>query len=69
MTVQDMPLKLGGKVSDVSKKAMVLDLTVNSDKLNITDLLSLVPKEYMKKAEGLKGNGTAQVMLAITGVS
>jgi len=69
MTVQDMPLKLGGKVSDVSKKAMVLDLTVNSEKLNITDLLSLVPKEYMKKAEGLKGNGTAQVMLAITGVS
>jgi uncharacterized protein involved in outer membrane biogenesis len=69
MTVQDMPLKLAGKVSDLSKKAMLLDLTINSDKLNITDLLSLVPKEYMKKAEGLKGNGTAQVMLAITGVS
>jgi uncharacterized protein involved in outer membrane biogenesis len=69
MTVQDMPLKLAGKVSDLSKKVMVLDLTVNSDQLNITDLLSLVPVEYMKKAEGLKGNGTAKVMLAITGTS
>ncbi len=67
MTVQDMALKVSGKVSDVSGKAMVLDLTVSSDKLNITELLSLVPKEYMKKAEGLKGNGTAQVMLAIKG--
>jgi len=67
MTVQDMPLSLAGTVSDVRKSAMVLNLTVNSGKLNITELLSLVPKEYMKKAEGVKGIGTAQVALGITG--
>jgi uncharacterized protein involved in outer membrane biogenesis len=67
IAVQDMPLTLAGTISDVRKSAMVLDLTVNSGKLNITELLSLVPREYMKKAEGLKGIGTAQVALAITG--
>jgi hypothetical protein len=68
LTVQDMALKVAGRISGLSKEARALDLTVSSDKLNITDLLSLVPKEYMKKAEGLKGRGTAQVLLAITGV-
>ena len=45
----------------------MLDFTVGSDSLNIADLLSLVPREYMKKAEGLKGTGIAQVSIAITG--
>ena len=68
VTVQDMPLALTGRVSGLSKETMTLDLTVKSENLNITELLSLVPKEYMKKAEGVKGNGTAQIMLAITGI-
>lgn len=65
-TLQEMGLNVGGSVTGASKTP-VLDLRVTSDKLNIADLLSLVPKEYMKKAEGLKGTGIAQVELTIKG--
>ncbi len=67
MTVQDMSLTFGGKVKDV-RKSMELDLSVGSDQLNIADLLSLVPKEYMKKAEGLSGKGTVAAHISITGI-
>ena len=65
-SLQDMHMTITGGVSGVQKK-MALNLAVGSDNLNIAELLSLVPKEYMKKAEGLKGNGLAQVHLRITG--
>jgi uncharacterized protein involved in outer membrane biogenesis len=66
LAVQDMVLSASGTVSSATKKP-VLALAVESDKLNIADLLSLIPREYMKKAEGLKGNGTARVKVAISG--
>jgi hypothetical protein len=68
LTVQDMRLTLAGTMADLRKENSVLDLSIGSDSVNIADLLSLVPKEYMKKAEGLKGTGTAQVHIALTGV-
>ncbi len=45
----------------------MLDLAIGSDSLNIADHLSLVPVEYMEKAEGAEGTGIAQVSIAITG--
>jgi uncharacterized protein involved in outer membrane biogenesis len=66
MVLQDMRLVLSGSASQVRSNT-VLDLTVGSDSLNIADLFSLVPREYLKKAEGLKGTGIAQVHIAITG--
>jgi hypothetical protein len=35
--------------------------------LNITDLLSLLPREYMKKAGGVKGRGIARVHITASG--
>ncbi|HEX9006036.1 MAG TPA: AsmA-like C-terminal region-containing protein [Bacteroidota bacterium] len=64
--VQDMTLNLAGTVSGL-RSTKVLNLTIGSEDLNIAELLSLVPREYMKKAEGVKGNGTAQVHIAIAG--
>ncbi len=66
-SVQSMSMSLVGTVKDVRKKVMMLDLSLGSENLNIAELLSLVPKEYMKQAEGLSGKGTAAVHLAITG--
>ncbi len=66
MVLQDMRLVLSGSASHLQSNS-VLAFTVGSDSLNIADLLSLVPREYMKKAEGLKGTGIAQVSIAITG--
>jgi len=66
ITVQDMRLMLSGSVSRLRSDTR-LDLSVGSDSLNIADLLSLVPRVYLKKAEGIEGNGTAQVHITVTG--
>jgi hypothetical protein len=66
MTFQDMRLALKGTVSHVRANS-VLDIAVGSDSLNIADLFSLVPKEYLKKAEGIRGTGIARIHLAVTG--
>jgi uncharacterized protein involved in outer membrane biogenesis len=66
ITVQDMKMALSGTVSGL-RTTKVLNLTIGSDNLNIAELFSLIPREYMKKAEGVKGNGIAHVHLALTG--
>jgi uncharacterized protein involved in outer membrane biogenesis len=66
MVLQDMCLVLAGSVSRIRLNP-VLEITVGSDSLNIADLFSLVPGEYMEKAKGVKGTGIAQVSIAVTG--
>ena len=66
VTFQDMRLVLAGVVSEVTGNP-VLDLTLGSDSLNIAELFSLIPGEYRQKAEGARGDGIAQVRIAITG--
>jgi uncharacterized protein involved in outer membrane biogenesis len=66
LTFQDMRLAMKGTVSNV-RSSSVLDITVGSDSLNIADLFSLVPREYMKKAEGIRGTGIARIHIAVTG--
>lgn len=66
ITFQQMSMTLSGTVADL-RGMMRLNLVLGAEALPITDLLSLIPKEYMKKAEGLKGNGTVQVRIAVTG--
>ena len=65
-TVQEISLTMQGTVSDVTSTPR-MDLVFEGDKINIAELLSIMPKEYMKKAEGLKGNGMAQVKLKVSG--
>lgn len=66
LTVQRMPLRLDGTISGL-RSTTVLDCSVGSDSVNIAELLSIIPKEYMSRAEGVKGNGVAQVRIAVTG--
>ncbi|HEX7571472.1 MAG TPA: AsmA family protein [Bacteroidota bacterium] len=66
MIFQDMRLALKGTVSHVRSNS-VLDITVGSDSLNIADLFSLVPREYLKKAEGIRGTGIARIHIAVSG--
>jgi uncharacterized protein involved in outer membrane biogenesis len=66
MVFQDMRLAMKGTVSHVRTNT-VMDISVGSDSLNIADLFSLVPREYMKKAEGVKGSGIARVKILVTG--
>ncbi|HCV43462.1 MAG TPA: hypothetical protein DGH68_08245 [Bacteroidetes bacterium] len=64
--VQEIPLTVTGDVTGVTK-VPVMNLVISSDKVSIPELLSLVPKEYMKKAEGVKGKGTAKVKIEVKG--
>ena len=66
VTVQDIAMEVGGTIAPLTSVPM-MDMVIGSDKVNIADLFSLAPKEYMKKAEGLKGTGTAQVKIIIKG--
>ncbi len=65
-SVQDIALDISGTIASVTG-VPVFDMVFGSDKVNIADIFSLTPKEYMKKAEGLKGTGTAQVQITIKG--
>jgi len=67
LTVQDMALAVKGTIGTVSGDPN-LDIALESDRINIAELLSIAPKEYMKKAEGVKGEGIARVRISITGV-
>jgi uncharacterized protein involved in outer membrane biogenesis len=62
-----IPLTVSGFVAGMSKTPRV-DLAVRSSGAKIPDLLSLVPREYMKDAEGFEGTGTAEIGLSIKGV-
>jgi uncharacterized protein involved in outer membrane biogenesis len=66
LTFQDMRLSLKGTVSHLRSNT-VLGIAVGSDSLNIADLFSLVPREYLKKAEGIRGTGIARIHIAISG--
>jgi uncharacterized protein involved in outer membrane biogenesis len=66
-TVQDIVLNIKGSVENVST-APFMNIILESDKAGIPDLLSLAPPEYMKKAEGLQGTGTAKVNITVSGI-
>ena len=66
MRFQSMPLRVSGTVDHV-RATPAFDIVIGADSLNIADLLSLVPAEYMGKVEGLKGEGTAHVRIGVKG--
>jgi uncharacterized protein involved in outer membrane biogenesis len=66
-TVEDIALTISGTIGQL-RGDPALDITIHSDKVNIAELLSLAPKEYMKAAEGLQGTGTATIHFVMSGV-
>jgi uncharacterized protein involved in outer membrane biogenesis len=65
-TVQDIVLTMSGNFDSISTTPQ-MNLVFESNNASIPQLLSLAPKEYMKKAEGLEGTGTAQISIVIAG--
>ncbi len=65
-TFEKLPFTVNGTIADL-KKMFMMDINVEAKDANITDLLSLIPKEYAAKTSGISGNGVAQVRLKITG--
>ena len=65
-TVQEIPLSMSGEVTACTKTPL-MNLVVTSDKVSIPELLSLIPQEYLSKAEGVKGTGVARARIEIRG--
>ena len=66
--IHEIALVLKGTVEHLQSKPM-LDLSITSTKANLAQLLSLVPKEYMKAAQGLSSSGTFEFTMTIKGES
>jgi uncharacterized protein involved in outer membrane biogenesis len=66
VSVQDIRLNMTGEVTECTN-VPALNLLVESDKVGIPELLSLIPKDYMKKAEGVRGDGVAKVKVEVKG--
>lgn len=66
IAIRQIALVLKGTVARV-QTAPSLNLTVASTKADIAQLLSLVPKEYMKTAEGISSTGTFQFSMNVKG--
>ena len=66
-SVQDIVLTVSGRVDSVST-APTMNIVLESTSAGIPELLSLAPAEYMKKAEGLEGTGTAQIKITVSGL-
>ncbi len=66
ISIHEIALLLKGTIEHVQSKPM-LDLSITSTKANLAQLLSLVPKEYMKAAQGLTSSGTFEFTMTIKG--
>lgn len=64
--IRQMALVLKGTV-ERAQTTPSLNLTLTSTKADVAQLISLVPKEYMKAAEGITSTGTFQFSMNIKG--
>lgn len=67
--LKDVPFQVRGTVADLQKPALMLDLTVSSPGVQMSQLLSLVPPEMLKKAKGITSSGDIRLSARITGES
>jgi AsmA-like C-terminal region/AsmA family/Protein of unknown function len=66
-SVNGMPLLVSGFFAGVSTERPYVNLVVTGDNLGITDLFSLIPREYMGRAPALKGEGDVRVRVQTSG--
>jgi hypothetical protein len=64
--LQRIPLSITGSIRGLMS-APTLDLNIVSDSVNIADLLSIIPGEYLERAAGATGTGVARVSLDVRG--
>ena len=66
ITLRRMQLSTSGSVARASAD-QYYDLNISGDRLTIADLLSLVPPEYLKQADGMDASGDVQAAMHILG--
>ena len=68
-TLRDLPFSVSGSISQLQQETILLDLTVTSPNAHMTQLLSFVPPEMLKRAKGISSSGDVKFMLLIKGKS
>lgn len=66
--IHEILLVLKGTIENVQSKP-ILNLSLKSTRADVAQLLSLVPKEYMKMTQGISSSGKFQFAMTIAGES
>ncbi len=69
LKVRELPLAITGTMSKLTEKTIMLDLAVNAPAAEMGQVLSLIPPEMLKKAQGLSSSGDVKFSLNIKGPS
>jgi hypothetical protein len=67
--VRDLPLTLSGSIADLTQKTFQMDLALKGANLTMQQLLSLIPPEQLKAAEGMTSTGDVGISMTIKGPS
>jgi uncharacterized protein involved in outer membrane biogenesis len=67
--VKELPLIVGGTVSNLKEETIQLDLRVSSPGVQMAQLLSLIPPAMLKQAKGLTSSGDVKFTLTVKGPS
>jgi len=69
MKVRDLPLIISGSISRLTKPELMMTMTVTSPGAQMTQLLSIIPPEMLKKTQGLSSSGDVKFTMNIKGPS
>lgn len=67
--VKELPLTLSGRISKLQQVSNEMDIRLVSKGVQMTQLLSLVPAEMLKKAAGVSGTGEIGFSVMMAGAS
>ncbi len=66
-SLERIPLRLSGTIANLTGNPEP-NLVISAEKVSIPEILSLAPKEYLERTEGLRGMGSAQIKIIVSGV-
>ncbi len=67
--IRDLPLSVSGTISHFTEPELAMNLVVNSPGAQMTQLLSIIPPEMLKKAQGLSSSGDVVFSMTVRGPS
>jgi uncharacterized protein involved in outer membrane biogenesis len=67
--IRDLPLKVTGTIADIMQETLQMDLAVTAPNVTMQQLLSLIPPEKLKAAEGMTSTGDVSFSLTMKGPS
>lgn len=69
LRIRDLPLTLAGTIGDLTQPTLLMDLELKGPGLTMQQLLSLIPPEMLKSAEGMTSTGDVNFGLTVKGPS